>query len=97
MEWNLIAANRPADMIFGKTGAFKWRVIDDKSVEVWCRNGLDGSEHLVTLPEECLKGLQLWLSGKYLIQDALPNVSADDRETMLSGITDWDETVGSDL
>ncbi len=38
-----------------------------------------------------------WKSGT-LIQDAMPNLSADDREFILSGITpeEWEETFGKD-
>ena len=34
--------------------------------------------------------LDAWESGM-MIQDAMPNVSADDREFIKTGITDWDE------
>lgn len=35
----------------------------------------------------------LWLGGE-LVQDAFPNLSADDREFIMTGITpdEWDET-----
>ena len=39
------------------------------------------------------KEYDLWLGGG-LIQDAFPNLSADDREFIMTGITpdEWDET-----
>ena len=39
------------------------------------------------------KQYDAWLGGK-LVQDAFPNLSADDREFIMTGITpdEWDET-----
>ena len=36
--------------------------------------------------------LALWESGMALIQDAMPNISADEREFIMTGITpeEWD-------
>ena len=38
------------------------------------------------------RGVDLWLKGAY-VQDAMPDVSADDREFLISGIspTGWDQ------
>ncbi len=46
--------------------------------------------HEVIVPTD---GLDRWLCGA-LIQDAMPNVSADDREFLISGISPkgWEET-----
>jgi hypothetical protein len=51
-----------------------------------------GEEYSVTVPTA---GLQEWLDGVH-IQDALPGVSADDREFLISGISPkgWKETFG---
>ena len=44
------------------------------------------------------RALELWERGGILLQDAFPNISADDREFILSGITpeEWDEHFGED-
>ena len=42
--------------------------------------------------------LERWEAGGILIQDAFPNLSDDDREFILSGITpeEWDEHFGEE-
>ena len=49
-----------------------------------------GANHTVTVPDELFNatmvGLSQWQSGEYLIQDALPFLSDDDREILISGI-----------
>ena len=49
-----------------------------------------GANHTVTVPDELFNatmvGLSQWQSGEYLIQDALPFLSLDDREILISGI-----------
>jgi len=49
-----------------------------------------GANHTVTVPDELfiatMVGLSQWQSGEYLIQDALPFLSLDDREVLISGI-----------
>ena len=41
--------------------------------------------------------LQAWQAGE-LVQDAMPNLSPDDREFLITGITPemWDQTFGGD-
>lgn len=48
----------------------------------------------VTVPAD---GFKEWLNGKH-IQDAMPSVSADDREFLISGISPegWTEAFGND-
>ena len=61
------------------------------------RSQLTGIEH--TREIECTEeGMQSWLSGNYLIQRAFPNLSADDREFILTGITpeEWLQAFGSE-
>lgn len=49
-----------------------------------------GANHTVTVPDELFNatmvGLSQWQSEGYLIQDALPFLSDDDREILISGI-----------
>ena len=49
-----------------------------------------GNHHDVVVPDELFNatmvGLSQWQSGEYLIQDALPFLSLDDREILISGI-----------
>jgi len=58
-----------------------------------------GQPHSVTITEELFNatmvGLSQWLSGSLLIQDALPFLSIDDREILISGIGPkcWDKMV----
>jgi len=58
-----------------------------------------GSNHDVVVPDELFNatmvGLSQWQSGEYLIQDALPFLSLDDREILISGIGPkcWQEMV----
>ena len=50
---------------------------------------ISGEEHAIEIPAE---GFTRWQSGT-LIQVALPNLSPDDREFLMSGITPaaWDQ------
>lgn len=43
-------------------------------------------------------GYYAWCQGGMLIQDALPELTASEREQLISGICDtcWDETFGED-
>ena len=49
-----------------------------------------GAKHTVTVPDELFNqtmvGLSKWQSGEYLIQEALPFLSKDDREILISGV-----------
>ena len=48
-------------------------------------------KHVVIVPDDVFNitmvGLAQWQSGEYLIQDALPFMSPDDREILISGIS----------
>ena len=58
-----------------------------------------GKPHSVTITDELfhatMLGLSQWQSGSLLIQDALPFLSIDDREILISGIGPkcWDKMV----
>lgn len=57
---------------------------------------LSGKTHTLDIP--CTQAqLDAWNGGTH-IQDALPNLSADDREFVLSGITpeEWAEVFGTE-
>lgn len=49
-----------------------------------------GANHTVTVSDELFNatmvGLSQWQSGEYMIQEALPFLSYDDREIFISGI-----------
>lgn len=62
-------------------------------IEVTCISC--GSKHIIIVPTE---GYKLWRSGQMHIQDALPGLSADEREMLLSGIcpTCWDKLFGGE-
>lgn len=87
--WKEIPPSKPADMVFGKNGAFKWRQLSDKDncgdIQVMCRDFITKEETLVALPYLCLEGFQSWLDGE-LIQRALPHCSASTRELLINGM-----------
>ena len=53
------------------------------------------SKHTILVPTD---GYKLWTSGQKHIQDALPGLSADERELLMSGICPicWDKLFGDD-
>lgn len=66
----------------------------DDTVTVTGRCIVTQKEHSVTVPA---KGYYDWREGR-LIQDAMPNVSSDDREFLISGTSPegWDTMFGKD-
>jgi hypothetical protein len=52
----------------------------------------------VTLTEDQFKRMQHWLNGHAMIQHALPELSAEDREILMTGIgpKEWDEMFKED-
>lgn len=50
-------------------------------IEVKC--AMCGTVHTILVP---VAGYRLWASGQMKIQDALPSLSADERELLMSGI-----------
>jgi len=85
-EWTKVVGRRPVDQLFGPCGAIKYR-INDGALEVVCRNGLTEEEDMIQLEESELPGLKSWLEGA-MIQHALPNVPAWQREMIMSGLKD---------
>lgn len=59
---------------------------------------LDGREYSMDIELTQAQTLELQSSGRRAIQNICPNLSADEREFLLSGITPekWIETFGSD-
>lgn len=51
------------------------------SKEVYCR--MCGKKHVIIMPAA---GYLLWAQRRAKIQDALPNLTADERELLVSGI-----------
>lgn len=56
---------------------------DEKTITLAAPCAITGREYSVTVP---IRGFNQWRNGDY-IQDALSNVSADDREFLISGIS----------
>ena len=57
---------------------------------------LTGKHHVREI--DCTEGqYELWLDGA-MVQNAIPNLSADDREFILSGITpeEWEQAFGKE-
>jgi len=58
---------------------------------VTARSTLSGKEATRDIPTSCEK-IERWMSGPENIQDVLPDVSAEDREFLMTGITpeEWE-------
>ena len=82
-SWNDIPANKPADLILGKVGAFRW-FFDGDTIEVECRSVNSGKITTIKLPGVYVDDFLDWLDGT-LIQVALPNLSAEQRELLING------------
>ena len=87
-EWINIKSNRPVTSIFGPTGAYKYRELNNGGIEVMCRNSLTKKETSIELLESFREGFEEWIMGLGPIQMCLPNASASVREMLLSGMTD---------
>lgn len=57
-------------------------------------SGIERTKELDIDPEK----LAMWEKGDLLIQEAFPNLSADDREFIMTGITsdEWGDVFGED-
>ena len=88
---------RPVEMIFGPTGAQRVEVIDGEHLIV-CRNSLEKYESTIAVSYEIAMKVKNWIdAGKPgNIQDVFPELTADQREQMISGITtqEWNEIFG---
>lgn len=72
----------------------------EQSADVTARSGLTGEENTRTLPmskSRIMRGLADHAAGKR-IQDVFPNISNDDREFLMTGITpeEWDAAFNDD-
>lgn len=86
---------RPVEMLFGKTGAYQVLPAGDHHMDVVCRNGMTKKESILTVEYDTGKKIEKWLNeGKPgCIQDMFPELTVDQREQMISGITpeEWSE------
>lgn len=91
---------RPVEMLFGPTGATKVLPAGDHHCDVVCRNSMTKKDTILTVDYDTGKKVEKWINeGKPgCIQDVFPELSADQREQMLSGITpeEWNEMFGGD-
>lgn len=72
----------------------RWTVIDEATLAVTNVSNYSGREHTIRLsatPQQ----FTLWASGA-LIQEAFPDLTVDEREFIISGITkeEWNELFG---
>lgn len=87
-EWTKITPMTLADIIFGKSGAVRYRDLGT-TIEVECYYPLKSRTTILTLSQNSYTGFLAWLNGE-LIQRALPELSSSDRELLLSGMIDED-------
>jgi hypothetical protein len=68
-------------------------IINKKWLQVSGQCVITGEEYQVKVPRE---GFVSWTNGNVAIQTAMPQVSADDREFLLSGISPvgWERSFG---
>jgi len=64
---------------------------------VTARSSISGKENTRDIPTSCEK-IERWMSGPENIQDVLPEVSAEDREFLMTGITpeEWKSLFGDE-
>ncbi len=82
------------DTMQTKGQRLKFTVVDEATLDVTNVSNYSGKSHTLRIkatPQQFV----LWNSGE-LIQRAFPNLSADEREFIMSGITkeEWDELFG---
>lgn len=79
-------------MIFHNS--YELRSVDVNARQAVYRQFPSGNVQILNLPsEDCAKRLKVWLESRdQCIQDAVPELSTDDRERCLSGMEpdDWD-------
>jgi len=66
-------------------------------MEITRTSGLTGEIHTRFIPGLTQDAIKAWEDGT-LIQDAMPNISVDDREFIMSGITpeEWSAILGDE-
>lgn len=85
----LMEPERKVDLL--PNGSYRWTI----TPPAW--SGF--SQSIVILTEEQTNRALAWIDGRFrTIQEALPDLSADDREVILSGIgkDEWDAAYGDD-
>lgn len=72
----------------------RWTVVDGETLDVTNTSNFSGREHTVRIKATPCQFTR-WNSGA-LIQDAFPNLTLDEREFIMSGITkeEWNELFG---
>ena len=96
---------RPAERIFGTIGVYAVRAgfakegADAADVAIIvCRNGLTGKDNSFTVDFDTGAEIAAWLdAGKPgLVQDVFPQLTVEQREMMISGMSDeeFDEACG---
>jgi hypothetical protein len=77
-----------------KGSYLRWTVVDDQHLDVTNASNYSGREHTIRIRARPCQ-FTLWNSGA-LIQEAFPELTADEREFILSGITkeEWKELFG---
>lgn len=61
------------------------------------KSQLTGNIHTIDIPNLTDEQVDAWMTGTF-IQDAMPHISADHREFLMTGITpdEWDRVFGDD-
>jgi len=71
--------------------------LTDESCEVTAKSSITGIMHTRRIP--CSAGeIRYWQSSRRTVQSVLPELSPDDREFLISGITpeEWEQTFGQE-
>ena len=82
-------------MIMQTKGRYlRWTVVDAETLDVTNVSNFSGKEHTIRIKARPCQ-FTLWNSGA-LIQEAFPNLTLDEREFIISGITkeEWNELFG---
>jgi hypothetical protein len=72
----------------------RWSVVDSETLDVTNTSNYSGKEHTLRI-KATPQQFTLWNSGA-LVQEAFPNLTPDEREFIISGITkeEWNELFG---
>jgi len=79
-----IPKNKPADFIFGPSGAVAYAIGD--MIEVLCRNGMTKEVRPLYMSISFKEGFLKWVEDGVLIQEAMPTLDVNAREALISGI-----------
>jgi len=77
-----------------KGSYLRWTVVDSEHMDVTNTSNFSGKEHTMRM-RAAPRQFALWHSGA-LVQEAFPDLTKDEREFIISGITkaEWDELFG---